>query len=133
MITWLIHFVETHEALAFGLSVFSVACFVGSILALPMLVARAPVDYFVRESARSVQRPLALRIVRNLAGLVLLIMGVLMLVLPGQGLITILVALSFLDVPSKQRLIRALGRRPSVTKGLQWLRSRSHKPPFDMH
>lgn len=132
MIRWLIHFVETHEALAFGLSVFSVACFVGSILALPVLVARAPVDYFARECARQVQRPVGVRILRNFAGLVLLSMGVLMLVLPGQGLITILVSLSFLEIPAKQRLIRALGRRPGVAKGLQWLRTRSNKPPFEM-
>ncbi len=132
VITGLMHFIETHEALAFGLSVFSVVCFAGSIVALPALVASAPLDYFVRDDVMSTSRPLALRVVRNMFGAILFVAGLLMLVLPGQGLITILVSLTFLDIPSKRRLIRLIGMRPNVTKGLQWLRTRAGKPPFEM-
>ena len=122
---------ESYEGLAVGLTLFSMLCFAGSVMAIPVLVARAPVDYFAREQATH-QRPLVWRVVRNLFGASLLMLGVLMLVLPGQGLLTIFVSLTFLDLPGKQRLMRELAHQEGVVKALQWLRERAHKPPFDL-
>ncbi len=133
MTQWLgdmMRLLEAHQGSLAGVTVASLACFVGSLLALPWLVARAPVDYFMREHASD--DPWFGRVVRNGAGVVLLIVGVAMLVLPGQGLLTILLALSLLDFPGKHALLRRMVGRKSVAKALQWLRAKAHRPPFEL-
>lgn len=72
-------------------------------------------------------RPLIL-IAKNLVGLVLLIAGIAMLVLPGQGLLTIAVGLVLIDFPGKFRLERWLATRRPVWRSLNWLRKRAGRP-----
>lgn len=124
---------QGNEALALGLTVGSVVMFVGSLLLVPWLVARAPVDYFVREHRppRSAFGWFGV-VLKNLLGYVLLVLGLLMLLLPGQGLLTVLLAVSLLDFPGKRALRRKLVQRPNVQRGLQWLRERAQKPPFEL-
>src|SRR5687767_13380085 len=83
----------------------SAAMFVGSILAIPWIVRRLPTDYFVRPQRR---RSLAVTIVRNVFAVVLIALGIAMLVLPGQGIITVLIGLTLLDLPIKHRALRWL-------------------------
>nr|WP_239552730.1 PGPGW domain-containing protein [Oceanisphaera litoralis] len=119
------------------LGIASAVCFIGSLLAIPWLVVRIPADYFSDSYRHRVlwarQHPLLrwlLLILKNLLGLVLLLMGIAMLVLPGQGLLTILIALVMLNFPGKYRLERRLFRVPSVRNGVNWLRRRAGRPPL---
>jgi hypothetical protein len=124
-------YLEGHKALLGWVSGVSAAMFVGSLLLVPWLVARAPEDIFVREKKQH-RAPLALlgALLRNLAGVLLLGVGVLLLVLPGQGLLLILLGLLLVDVPGKRRLIQRIVRRPSIWHGLGYLRERAERPPF---
>lgn len=109
-----------------------------SLAAVPFMVLRLPSDYFVRPRRRFGERlreadalgKLVL-LLKNLLGLILGILGVLMLFLPGQGLLTILLALVLLDLPRKHELERRLVGRPGVRKALDGLRRRFDKPPFE--
>jgi hypothetical protein len=69
-------------------------------------------------------------VLRNLAGVVLLLFGVLMLVLPGQGLLTILFGLILLDAPGKRLLVNRLLMRPRVFSIVNSLRQRFGVPPL---
>jgi hypothetical protein len=60
----------------------------------------------------------------------LLLVGVAMLFLPGQGLITILVGLSLIPFPGKRRLELFLLSRKSVRSSLNWIRIKANKDPF---
>ena len=129
---------------AVGLSVLgfaSGAAFVGGLVALPWLVARIPADYFVdrrrppprRLTTGEPRHPAAawtLRIGRNVAGVALIAAGAAMLVLPGQGVLTILAGLMLTDLPGKRRLERAVARRPLVLRALNSLRRRRGVPPL---
>ena len=53
-----------------------------------------------------------------------------MLVLPGQGLLTIVTGFLFLDYPGKYKLERKIVSTPIILKGLNWIRSKSNKPPL---
>jgi hypothetical protein len=53
-----------------------------------------------------------------------------MLIVPGQGLLTIAVALILLDFPGRFRLERWLATRPAVWRSLNWLRKRAGHKPF---
>lgn len=125
-----------NKALIGGVSVgCSAVLLLASMAALPWFIARLPVDYFCR--VLSERKPMQLRpgqmfvrIGRNLVGGILAIAAVAMLVLPGQGLITLLVALTLLDFPGKRRVERWLILRPQIRRALDWLRRRSGKPPF---
>lgn len=71
-----------------------------------------------------------IKIVKIIVGLFLLVCGMLMLVLPGQGLITILISLSLLPFPGKTKLEQQILSRQSVRTSLNWIRIKANKPPF---
>ena len=75
-----------------------------------------------------------LNFVTNIAkiifGLVLFICGLAMLVLPGQGLITMLIGLSLIPFPVKHKLEKNILARKSVRFSLNWIRIKAKKPPF---
>ena len=105
--------------MAWWLGLASVVMFVGSLLAMPVLLGQIPADYFLPERMADADRkhPLLrwmLFGLKNLLGTVLLLAGVVMLFTPGQGVLTILVGLFLLDFPGKRRLELWLIRRPRV-------------------
>lgn len=65
-----------------------------------------------------------------IVGVFLLICGILMLVLPGQGLLTIIIGLSLLPFPGKRKLEQYLLSRKSVKASLNWIRVKANKEPF---
>ena len=114
----------------------SLVMFVGSLAAIPVLLARMRADYFVRPGASDAtwmgRHPVArmsMRVVKNLLGVVLLLAGLAMMVLPGQGVITVLVALSLLDFPGKRRLELRIISQQQVLQAVNWIRARAGQPP----
>ena len=71
-----------------------------------------------------------LKFIKIIGGIVLLICGIAMLVLPGQGLLTILIGLSLLPFPGKNKLEQNLLARKSVQSSLNWIRIKANKEPF---
>ncbi len=69
-------------------------------------------------------------LLKNLLGIILFFMGILMLVLPGQGILTILTGLVLLDFPGKFLLLRWLARKERILNSLNWVRKKGHKAPF---
>lgn len=120
-----------------GLS--SLAMFIGSLLLLPLIVVRLPADYFHpdRELLSRFARthPLVrvlLKVAKNLLGVSLIMGGILMLVLPGQGLLTLLIGISLTDFPGKRAWERRLAAQPPVLKTLNWLRRRAGRDEFEL-
>ena len=119
------------------LATLSFVTFVGTLIAIPLLVARIPEDYFVRRRRHRLswweQHP-ALRVVsfisKNAFGSLFIAAGLVMLVLPGQGMITIVVGLLLIDFPGKFRLERWLAGRRRLMRGINWIRLRSGRPPL---
>ena len=133
----LVDWLEANETLLWSLSVASVLMFVGTLIAMPVIIAHLPADYFTRRPVRDwpARRPmvhLALVIAKNGLGLILLLAGLAMLVLPGQGLLTLLVAVMLLDFPGKRRLQRWLIRRQPIFRAANWIRAKAHRPPLHL-
>jgi hypothetical protein len=55
-----------------------------------------------------------------------------MLLLPGQGILTILIGLMLLDFPGKRRLERRLVQQPSVWRAINWMRAKAHQPALEL-
>ena len=125
------------EPLLWWSLVLSGMVFVGTLLAVPWIVARLPEEYFDHQQRGSANSPVNHRllyhcflILKNVAGVVFLIAGVAMLVLPGQGLLTIVIGLSLINFPGKSRLERYLASKSWMLRSLNWIRRRRGKPPF---
>ena len=119
------------------LGLISLAAFVVTLIALPLAVVYLPEDYFVRDrrkgTAPSRRHPLAwfaLAAMKNVLGVLFVLAGLAMLVLPGQGLLTIAVGLTLMNFPGKYRLERRFVRQSVVRKALDRIRARAGKPPL---
>lgn len=131
--------VAGHEAELWWVAIASACVTVGTLLALPWVVALIPNDYFATKerppiSERS-QHPVlrwTLRIAKNLLGIVLVFLGLVMSLplVPGQGLIIAIAGLLLLNFPGKRRLELWMVRQPGVLRGINWLRSRRSRPPL---
>jgi hypothetical protein len=111
--------------------------FLGSLAAAAVVLVNLPADYF--QGNRHVPLPAGHPIVhwvghilRNLLGLLLILLGLLLSLpgIPGQGLLTILIGLMLVDFPGKRRLEQALVSRPRVRGAIDRLRARFARPPL---
>lgn len=116
----------------------SIISFVASAIALPMILVRLPQDYFHDRYPRTwlkdhhpVFRIFALAL-KNLFGATLLLGGLAMLVLPGQGLLTMLVGISLVDFPGKRALERKIVGRPFMLHAINSIRKKFHQPPLHL-
>jgi hypothetical protein len=94
-----------------------------------------PPDHFNRarrEDRRHVVLRWTLKILKNLLGLVVLPLGIVMALplVPGPGLVFILIGLSLLDFPGKRALERRLLGRPSVLRYINEVRARFGRGPL---
>ena len=115
----------------------SLLAFLVTLIALPIAVVYLPEDYFVRDRREGApqgrRHPLvwfALTALKNVLGLIFVLAGLAMLVLPGQGLLTIAVGLTLMNFPGKYRLERRFARRSLVRTALDRIRARAGKPPL---
>ncbi|MCS3903815.1 archaellum biogenesis protein FlaJ (TadC family) [Methylohalomonas lacus] len=128
---------QQYEALFWWLFAGSIITFVATLVIVPILIVRLPHDYFSHERRRSLSRSkqhilirVPLVILKNTLGAVLFMMGIIMLVTPGQGILTLLVGLVLLNYPGKYRLERWIVSRPAVFNVINWLRRRADRPPL---
>lgn len=111
-----------------GLVAFSVLAVVASIVLVPRFLAKLPPNYL--HEGEEPKHSLPLRIARNALGAVLVALGLAMLVLPGQGLLTLLVGLLLVDFPGKHELVRRLMSKPKVLGVVNKLRSHRGAAPL---
>ena len=126
-----------HPEVLIGMGISSIFIFLISILGISWFVAQIPEDYFMlskRQTSKWQQQKPILRFIvvvaKNILGLTLIIGGLLMLVLPGQGLLTIVTGLLLVNYPGKYKLEQKLVLMPSIYKALNWIRFKAKKPPL---
>lgn len=115
-----------------GLAIISAITFIASLIFIPWLVTKLPVDYFVDKKRHSSQlhtiHPLVyfvIRLLKNSLGVILILAGIVMLVLPGQGILSILVGIGLTDFPGKFKLERWFAKQPAVFKAMNWIREKA--------
>ncbi len=104
----------------------------------PAIIILMPADILIRKKRTPADRPflyrrafVVLRVLKNALGVTLTLLGILLLFMPGQGLLTIFLGLMFTDLPGKRELlIRLLGGgkiRPSIDR----LRQKYEREPLE--
>lgn len=119
------------------IAVASMAMLFAGLIAVPLVIVHLPADYFVGPRRAGLRWPRrwpwlrwTLGIAKNAVGAALLVLGALMLVLPGQGILTLLIAVALLDFPGKFRLQRWVVGRRGVLDSVNWVRTKSGREPF---
>ncbi|MDH4186874.1 MAG: hypothetical protein OEV08_07745 [Nitrospira sp.] len=122
----------------FGLAVAGGVGFIGSLIAIPLILVRLPADYFDTRTPRHwmkdhhpMFRMLGL-IVKNVVGIVFFLAGFVMLFLPGQGLLTMLIGISLMDFPGKRELEAKMVGQPALLGVINTMRRKFDKPPLTL-
>ncbi len=130
MIDWL----YGNETIIWWLLWLSAISLLVTFLVVPAILVALPEDYFsfphrhrMQWSNRHPVLRLPVFLFKNLLGLVFVVAGVLMLVLPGQGILTIFMGLILMEFPGKYYVERWLVSRQSVFRAINWIRRKAGK------
>ena len=127
------YFLQNNQIFLY-ISGLSTIFFLLSLMGLSWLISIIPHNYFVdkkRVSFIKMKNPLmwlSIVIIKNSIGLILILCGILMLILPGQGVLTIITGLIFLDYPGKFKFERLLVRNKLILNSMNWIRRKLDKP-----
>ena len=122
-----------------GGGMFFVSLFI-SFAAIGIVMVKVPPHYFSPHHERDFLpgSPWLVRwgavIAKNIAGVFLILLGIILSLpgVPGQGILTILLGLIFLDIPGKRPLEARIIKRPSVLSAINKLRAKYNKPPLEL-
>lgn len=137
MITALTDWIRAHEQLLQLLGSLSLLMLALSLVALALVVITLPADYFTcdHRAPASLAHPhplpwRGLSFLKNLVGIAFILVGIALLVLPGQGALTILIGLTMTNFPGKYRLERRMMRQRAINKTLNEIRKLAGKRPL---
>lgn len=135
VVEWITH----HEVLMGYLGLLSLITFILTLMLVPVLVIRMPADYFMydKESLKEFrkQHPLVwvvTQVMKNIFGALFICAGLAMLVLPGQGLITILIGITLVSFPKKRALECRIIRIKAVVRTINWIRAKANTCPIEV-
>ncbi len=133
----MIQWVQNHGTILWWMAAVSVVTFVSTLVVVPMLVVKIPSDYFAHERRTMEMRVdgnaaarWGLMLAKNLLGYFLIVVGTIMLVLPGQGILTIVAGIMLLNFPGKFKLEKWIVSRRPVLRAINWTRRRAGKDPL---
>lgn len=127
---------DTAGRLGWPLSVgLAVGLTVAATLAGFATIVMLPADHFIAVASPTPAHPLvrfALKVVKNIVGSVVIVLGLIMMLplVPGPGLVFLLLGLSLVDFPGKRAVELKLLLRPGVSRFINSLRLRYGKAPF---
>ena len=134
-LNFLFEIIVPYKDLIIWLGLISMVIFFFSLLSIKWLVGMIPEDYFIRNGASKTKsnNPVLwyfVVIFKNLFGYTLIFGGIMMLILPGQGLFTIIIGLLLSNYPGKYKIEKKVIAIPSVLRSINWLRKKTNKPPI---
>ena len=137
MLSQTLDWIAAHPFVTGGVLVVSLALALIYGAVIYVAIGRMSPDYFVRdENSSSTWRqryPLlgvVVLVLKNVFGVVLVLMGIALLFLPGQGVLTLLIGIGLLDFPGKRKLEKKIVRTPTVHKTMDAIRRRAGQPPL---
>ena len=132
MVMWL----QSHESVLEWAVLLSLLMMAATLFAVPLIIVRLPSGYLNEEDNQlSEIQPIWRRpylIFKNIIGATLVLAGLAMLILPGQGLLTLIVGLGLMNFPGKRRLIRRIILRRRVLVAINRLRASANREPIAM-
>lgn len=116
--TELMKILEDNAALSITISI---VLFVASLLFVVYWLVQVPADYFVSEHSTNKSGP---ELLRSVLGFILVVMGVLMLVLPGQGVVTMVIGFLMIDTKWSKKYAEKILKKKNVKRTINNLRKK---------
>lgn len=120
-------------------TIIAIIAFILSIVLIPWIIILIPSDYFTHPKRQKYpwhNYPPLIQwiaiIVKNILGVILIIAGIAMLFLPGQGILTIIAGLLFVNFPHKYRIEKWVIKQPVVFKTVNRVRKRAGRAPLEL-
>lgn len=139
--SWLTGFWDslTLSGVLIGVSLFLVSLVI-SFGAIGVVMVKVPPHYFSSRHDRDFlpNSPWLVRwsavIAKNIAGVFLILLGIILSLpgVPGQGILTILLGIIFLDIPGKRPIEARIIKRPAVLAAINKLRAKYNKLPLEL-
>jgi len=117
--------------------ILSVLFWIGTLIAVPLILIWLPTDYLsVDGSVGLIRRKKTVWrypywIAKNVLGGLFIIAGIAMLVLPGQGILTIVLGLALVNFPGKRKVILRTFGHHRIFNGINRLRAKAGKAPLE--
>ena len=134
-----VEWITLHETLLGYLGLLSLITFFLTLLLVPILIIQMPADYFLydRKDLKQFRRQhpfvrVITAVIKNIFGVIFICAGLAMLVLPGQGVITILIGITLISFPKKRALECRIIQQRAVVRTLNWIRTKAAKPPLEL-
>ena len=113
----------------------SALIFIVSLIFIPYLVSKIPHDYFTNPKYHKLEIEhfghLIAVVIRSILGFLLVLLGLIMLFTPGQGILAIIVGLVLMEFPGKKHLEHKIIENETTFKSLNWMRAKFKTPPLD--
>lgn len=139
MVEW---FSSFWESITLGRVVFGVGLFIVSLIVSALIVAvvivKIPANYFSSHYQQdflpnsSWLTRWGAVIGKNVLGGILVLAGIVMLIGPGQGVLTILIGLVLMDIPGKRPFEARIIKRPTILAAANGLRAKFGKEPLEV-
>ena len=107
-------------------------------VAVPFVITKLPADYFSTDRKASPLKNFpfpfnyVILFLKNLIGVVLVLYGIILLFVPGQGILTILAGLTLMNFPGKRKLIRKVVSKRVILEGINWIRRKAGKKEMEV-
>ncbi|MDY6820767.1 MAG: PGPGW domain-containing protein [Deferribacterota bacterium] len=110
----------------------SLITFLISLFLVPYIIINIPEDYFLHDKRRYSRsfKHILFRIVKNFFGIILVIMGLVMLFTPGQGILFIFIGFMLINFPGKYRLEKRLIKNKKIYIIINNIRKKYNKKPI---
>jgi len=135
----MITFIHNHEGLLLWLTIASIIGFIGSLIVIPWILIQIPSDYFFCNKRKKYQwgsYPPIIRLIlilmKNMLGVIFIISGIIMLFIPGQGIIAIIIGIILTDFPYKYKIERWSINRPAILRSINKLRAKAKQGPIEV-
>jgi len=126
---------RSHQTILGWAGLFSLTMMVATLLMVPLIIVLLPPGYLNEQTDRLSEIQSFWRwpylVVKNMMGVLLVLAGLAMLVLPGQGLLTLAIGLGLMNFPGKRSLIRRLIGQPRILRTINRWRAKAHKDPLE--
>ena len=135
----MIMFIHSHEGLLLWLAVASVIGFIGSLIVIPWILVQIPSDYFSHEKRQKYRWGtyppiirLILLLMKNIIGVIFILSGIIMLFMPGQGILTIAIGIILINFPYKYKIEKWIISHSGILKYINKIRAKAKQRPIEL-
>ena len=130
-------FFNTHEAFFFWITLIGSVGLIGSLIVVPWILIKIPSDYFYADKRKKclwghcppMIRSLLL-IIKNILGVLLVLSGIIMLFIPGQGMLTMIAGIVLMDFPYKYTMMRKIIKNSKILRFINRVRKKANQEPL---